>query len=410
MQTQENVFAEENTSGAYQPSEKRMRLNMGPQHPSTHGVLQVVLDLEGEVVVRCDPVPGYLHRGTEKLAEAKHFNQIIPLTDRLDYLSPFNNNVAYVYAVEKLLGVEVPERAEWIRLILMELQRISSHLVWFGTHVMDIGAITAFLYAMREREMILDIFEMCSGARLTVSYCRVGGLLADVPSGFVERVEAFVKHFPEAFKEYDKLVTNNPIFRDRTIDVGIVTKEDAIDYGFTGPCLRGSGVDWDLRKREPYSFYDQTDFSIPVTTRGDCYDRYLVRMEEMLQSCRIIEQAIKRFKQLKPGPIKADDPKISLPPKELAMSQAEAMQRHFYQVIHGFPAPVGEAYGKIEGSKGEIGFYIISDGSSHPYRMKIRAPSYVNLQLLPLMTEGRMVADVIACIGTIDIVLGEVDR
>lgn len=403
---QETIFATD-SNGAYQQSEKRMRLNMGPQHPSTHGVLQVVLDLEGEVVVRCDPVPGYLHRGTEKLAENKHYNQIIPLTDRLDYLSPFNNNVAYVYAVEKLLGIKVPDRAEWIRLILMELQRISSHLVWLGTHVMDIGAVTAFLYAMREREMILDIFEMCSGARLTVSYCRVGGLLADTPPGFEERVEEFVKRFPVAWQEYNKLVTKNPIFVDRTVDVGVITADDAIDFGLTGPSLRGSGVAWDVRKKEPYSFYDLLDFEIPVGTRGDCYDRYLVRMEEMLQSCRIVEQALK---YLKAGPVKAEDPKISLPPKELAMSTAEAMQRHFYQVIHGFPTPVGEAYGKIEGSKGELGFYIISDGSSHPYRMKIRAPSYVNLQTLPLMTEGRMVADVITCIGTIDIVLGEVDR
>lgn len=403
---QETIFAND-SAGAYQQSEKRMRLNMGPQHPSTHGVLQVALDLEGEIVVRCDPVPGYLHRGTEKLAENKHYNQIIPLTDRLDYLSPFNNNVAFVYAVEKLLGIQVPERAEWVRLILMELQRISSHLVWFGTHVMDIGAITAFLYAMREREMILDIFEMCSGARLTVSYCRVGGLLADTPPGFEEKVEEFVKRFPVAWQEYNKLVSKNPIFVDRTVDVGVITAEDAIDLGLTGPSLRGSGVNWDIRKKEPYSYYELLDFDIPVGSRGDCYDRYLLRMEEMLQSCRIVEQALKH---LKAGPVKAADPKVSLPAKELAMSTAEAMQRHFYQVIHGFPTPVGEAYGCIEGSKGELGFYIISDGSSHPYRMKIRAPSYVNLQSLPLMTEGRMVADVITCIGTIDIVLGEVDR
>ena len=393
--------------GDFKHSEKRMRLNLGPSHPSTHGVLQVVLDLEGEVVMRCDPVPGYLHRGTEKLAENKYYNQIIPLTDRLDYLSPFNNNVAFVMAVEKLLGLEIPERAQWLRLILMELQRISSHLVWFGTHVMDIGAITPFLYAMRERETILDIFEMCSGARLTVSYCRVGGLLADTPPGFEEKVNEFIQGFPAHHAEYMKLVAKNPIFMDRTIGVGVITPDDAIDMGLTGPSLRGSGVDWDLRKKEPYNYYPMMDFEVPLGTRGDCYDRFLIRMEEMLQSCRIVEQAMKH---LKPGPIKADDPKVSLPPKELAMSQAEAMQRHFYQVIHGFPTPVGEAYGKIEGSKGELGFYLISDGSSHPYRMKIRAPSYVNLQSLPLMTEGRMVSDVITCIGTIDIVLGEVDR
>lgn len=398
---------EASQEGAYQSSEKRMRLNMGPQHPSTHGVLQVVLDLEGEVVMRCDPVPGYLHRGTEKLAENKYYNQIIPLTDRLDYLSPFNNNVAFVMAVEKLLGLEIPDRAQWLRLILMEFQRLSSHLVWFGTHVMDIGAITAFLYAMRERELILDIFEMCSGARLTVSYCRVGGLLADTPPGFEEKVQEFIDIFPKAWQEYNNLVSKNPIFMDRTIDVGVITGEDAIDMGLTGPSLRGSGVNWDLRKHEPYNYYSLMDFDVPTGTKGDCYDRYLIRMEEMMQSHRIIEQAMKH---LKPGPVKANDPKVSLPPKELAMSQAEAMQRHFYQVIHGFPTPVGEAYGKIEGSKGELGFYLISDGSSHPYRMKIRAPSYVNLQSLPLLTEGRMVSDVITCIGTIDIVLGEVDR
>ncbi len=405
MQETRNETAPDNS--AYTQSERRMRINLGPSHPSTHGVLQVVLDLEGEVVMRCDPVPGYLHRGTEKLAENKYYNQIIPLTDRLDYLSPFNNNVAFVMAVEKLLGLELPERAKWLRLILMELQRIASHLVWFGTHVMDIGAITAFLYAMREREMILDIFEMCSGARLTVSYCRVGGLLADTPAGFEEKVNEFIRIFPKAHAEYMKLVTKNPIFMDRTVDVGIVTGADAIDMGLTGPSLRASGINWDLRKDEPYLYYDMMDFDVPVANNGDCYDRYLLRMEEMLQSCRIVEQAMKH---LKPGPVKADDPKVMLPAKELAMSQAEAMQRHFYQVIHGFPTPVGEVYGRIEGSKGELGFYIISDGSSHPYRMKIRAPSYVNLQSLPLMTEGRMMSDVITCIGTIDIVLGEVDR
>jgi len=404
QETKFGAATEENKSGA-----KRMRLNMGPQHPSTHGVLQIILDLEGETVVRCDPVPGYLHRGSEKLAENKYFQQIIPLTDRLDYLSPFNNNLAYVMAVEKLLGIEdkIPDRAVWLRLILSELQRIASHLIWFGTHVMDIGAITAFLYAMRERELILDIFEMCSGARLTVSYARIGGLMGDTPPGFEEKVLDFVKIFPERHAQYMKLVTKNPIFMDRTVDVGVVTAEDAIDMGFTGPCLRGSGVNYDIRKREPYLTYDQLDFDVPVGTKGDAYDRYLLRMEEMLQSCRIVEQAMKKLPK---GPVKADDPKVTLPAKELAMSQAEAMQRHFYQVIHGFPAPVGECYGKIEASKGELGFYIISDGSSHPYRLKIRAPSFVNLQSLPLMTEGRMVSDVVTCIGTLDIVLGEIDR
>jgi len=391
----------------FQPSERRMRLNMGPQHPSTHGVLQVILDLEGEVIVKCDPVPGYLHRGTEKLAENKHYTQIIPLTDRLDYLAAFNNNVAFCMAVEKLLGLELPARAQWLRVILMELQRIASHLIWFGTHIMDIGAITAFLYSMRERETILDIFEMCCGARLTYSYGRVGGFMADVPAGFEEKVRDFIKIFPERLAEYNKLVTRNPIFMDRTIDIGVITKADAISLGFTGPCLRGSGVDWDLRKREPYLTYDQLDFDIPIGTKGDCYDRYLVRMEEMAQSIRLVEQALDRLPE---GPVRADDPKVVLPPKELAMTTAEAMQRHFYQVIHGFPTPVGEAYGKIEGSKGELGFYIISDGSSQPYRMHIRAPSYVNLQSLPLMAEGRMVADIVAAIGSIDIVLGEVDR
>jgi NADH dehydrogenase I D subunit len=398
----EQIAGEEFHSG------RRMRINIGPQHPSTHGVLQVVLDLEGELVIRCDPVPGYLHRGTEKLAENKHWNQIIPLTDRLDYLSPFNNNLAYCMAVEKLMGIEVPERAVWIRMILSELQRISSHLVWYGTHIMDIGAITAFLYAMREREMILDIFEMISGARLTVSYTRVGGLMADVTEAFVDRVNEFLKVFPNAWKEYDKLVSKNPIFMDRTVGIGVVTGEDAISWGLTGPSLRGSGVAYDIRRKEPYMYYDQVKFDIPVGTTGDSYDRYLVRMEEMMQSYYIIEQCLKKLPAK--GSVRADDPKVVLPPKELSMSQAEAMQRHFYQVIHGAPAPVGEAYDCIEGSKGELGFYIISDGSSHPYRLKIRAPSYVNLQTLPLMTEGRMVADVITCIGTIDIVLGEVDR
>ncbi len=388
--------------------EKRMRLNMGPQHPSTHGVLQVIVDLEGELVVRCDPVPGYLHRGTEKLAENKYYTQIIPLTDRLDYLSPFNNNLAYVMAVEKLLGLEVPPRAQWIRLILSELQRIASHLIWFGTHVMDIGGITPFLYALRDRETILDIFEMCCGARLTVSYCRIGGLMADVPAGFVEKVQDFVKLFQLSIKDYHKMVTKNPIFVGRTVGVGVIAPDDAVSLGLTGPTLRGSGVNLDLRKAEPYLYYDQLDFDVPLGTKGDSYDRYLVRMEEMAQATRLVEQALAKLPEK--GPVKADDPKVMLPPKELSMSRAEEMQRHFYQVIHGFPTPVGEAYASIEGSKGELGFYIISDGSSRPYRMKIRAPSFVNLQALPMMTEGRMLADVITCIGTIDIVLGEVDR
>jgi NADH dehydrogenase I D subunit len=397
------------TGGMNDKGEKRMRLNVGPQHPSTHGVLQVILDLEGETVVRCDPVPGYLHRGTEKLAEGKYYQQIIPLTDRLDYISAFNNNLSYVIAVEKLLGIEdkIPDRCNWIRMILSELQRIASHLLWFGTHVMDIGAITPFLYAMRERELILDIFEMCCGARLTYSYGRIGGLMGEPAPGFEDKVREFISVFPERHAEYMRLVTKNPIFMDRTVDVGVVTPEDAIDMGLTGPCLRGSGVNYDIRKKEPYIYYDRMDFDVALGTKGDCYDRYLVRMEEMLQACRIVEQCMK---YIKPGPVKVDDPKIVLPAKELVMSQAEAMQRHFYQVIHGFPTPVGECYGKIEASKGELGFYIISDGSSHPYRLKIRAPSYVNLQSLPLMTEGRMIADVIACIGTLDIVLGEVDR
>ncbi|WJW66709.1 NADH dehydrogenase (quinone) subunit D [Candidatus Chlorohelix allophototropha] len=388
--------------------DRRMRLSIGPHHPSTHGVLQVIVDLEGETIVRCDPVPGYLHRGTEKLAENKYYSQILPLTDRLDYMSPFNNNLAYTMAVEKLVGVEVPERAQWIRVILSELQRIASHLIWFGTHVMDIGAITPFLWATRDRETIMDIFEMCSGARLTVSYTRIGGLMSDVPPGFNEKVHEFTELFHKALKDYHKVVTKNPIFMSRTQGVGVVTAEEAIQYGFTGPSLRGSGVEWDLRKHEPYMYYDQLDFEIPLGATGDSYDRYLVRMEEMEQSNRIIQQALAKLPSK--GSVKADDPKIVLPDKELSMTRAEEMQRHFYQVIHGFPTPVGECYFGLEGPKGELGFYIISDGSPRPYRLKIRAPSYVNLQALPLMTEGRMIADLITCIGTIDIVLGEVDR
>lgn len=384
-----------------------MLINMGPQHPSTHGVLRLVLELDGEVVVRCVPHIGYLHTGVEKECEAKRYIQVIPMTDRLDYLAPLSNNLAYCLAVEKLLGLEVPERAQVIRVMLAELARIGSHLVWLGTHALDIGAMSVFLYCFREREQLLDLFEAVSGQRMMTSFFRVGGLMADLPSGFEEKVFSFIKEFPKRVDEYEDLLTKNPIWVERTKGIGVLKREDAINLGVTGPTLRASGVPWDLRKSNPYSGYEKYDFQISLGKNGDVYDRYLCRIFEMRESLRIVHQTLDR---LPSGPVMVDDPKLAPPPKHLLKQSMEALIHHFIYWSQGFTPPPGEVYVSIESPKGEYGVYLVSDGSNKPYRVHFRAPSFANLQALPRMVEGRLVADLVAVIGSIDIVLGEIDR
>ncbi len=384
-----------------------MTVNMGPQHPATHGVLRLLLELDGEYIVKTTPIIGHLHRGVEKLAEERTYHQFIPFTDRLDYTAGMNNNLAYVMAVEKLLGIEVPKRAQYIRVALAELQRIAAHLIWLGTHALDIGAMTVLFYTFRERETVINILEHVSGARLTPSYMRVGGLAADVPDNFETLVMDFVEKFPECIDGYETLLTKNPIWLQRTKGIGILSKEDALNYGVTGPVLRGSGVKWDIRKQFPYSSYEDFDFEVPVGTVGDVYDRYLVRLEEMRQSTRIIKQVITNMPS---GEIMADDPKVSLPPKDKVYNDIDALIRHFKIESSGFEVPEGEVFFSAENPKGELGFYLVSDGSNMPARIKIRNPSYYNLAALPKMIEGSLIADVVTVIGSIDIVLGEIDK
>jgi len=388
-----------------------MTLNMGPQHPSTHGVLRVALELDGENVVACKPVIGYLHTGMEKQAEYKTYTQSIPQTDRMDYLSPLSNNLAFCLSVEKLLEIRVPERVEAIRVLLTELTRISAHCVWLGTHAIDIGALTVFWYCFREREKVLSIYDMVAGARMTASYFRVGGLAMDIPAGLLERCEKFVDEMPAHIDEYESLLTKNPIWLSRTRGVAPMSAADAIAWGVTGPVLRASGVDWDLRKKDPYSGYETYDFEVPLGTNGDAYDRFLVRLGEMRQATRIAKQAIARVRELgETGDYRLRDYKYVLPPREEVKTSMEALIHHFKIVAHGFFPPAGEAYRAIEAPKGELGFYFVSDGTPRPWRMKVRSPSFVNLQALPVMVQGKLVADVIAAIGSIDIVLGEIDR
>jgi len=387
--------------------EERVILSMGPQHPSTHGVLRLVLELEGETVVRAMYDIGYLHTGFEKSFESKTYTQGIPLTDRMDYLSPLSNNLGFCLAVEKLLDIEIPPRAQWIRVLLTELTRIQSHLVWLGTHAIDLGAMSVLLYCFREREDILHIFEMVSGQRMMTSYFRIGGLALEPPLGWLKRVEQFVKAFPGHLEEYENLLTKNPIWLRRTVGIGKLTGDEAIAWGLSGPSLRGSGVEWDIRKMEPYSSYDKFDFKVPTRPEGDVYARYLVRLEEMRQSLRIVQQAMEGLPE---GPIRANAPHIVLPDRESMKTSIEALIYHFKIVTEGFHPPVGEVYQTIEAPRGELGFYMVSDGSPKPFRCHVRAPSFANLQALPKMIEGRLIADVVACIGTIDIVLGEVDR
>ena len=384
-----------------------MTINMGPQHPSTHGVLRLILELDGETVVKATPHIGFLHRGVEKLAEYKTYHQFITLTDRLDYLAPLSNNLGYVQAVEKLLNIEAPKRSQYIRMILCELTRIQSHLLWLATQALDIGAMTVFFYCFRERETINNIFEMAAGARMNLSYFRIGGVARDLPDGFVEKVREFVNDFPARLRDYETLLTKNKIWLMRTKNVGVISAEDAINYGLSGPSIRGSGVKWDVRKSEPYSSYDEMDFIIPVGQNGDVYDRYIVRLEEMRQSNEIVRQAMDTIPK---GKFIADLPDVTLPPKENLKKSMEAMIHHFKVVTDGICPPVGEVYSCVEAPKGELGFYIVSDGTKNPYRIKIRPPSFVNLEALPKMVEGCLIADVVAVIGSLDIVLGEIDR
>lgn len=386
---------------------EKMTLNMGPQHPSTHGVLRLVLELDGEIIEKITPHIGYLHRGVEKLSEHRTYHQTIPLTDRLDYLAPMSNNLGYVLAVEKLLGIEVPERAETIRVIMAELTRIKSHLVWLACHALDIGAMTVFLYCFREREVVMDIYEMISGARMTSNYFRVGGLSQDLPEGFEKKVRDFIDAFEANVDTYEGLLTKNTIWLQRTVGNGVISAEDAIDAGITGPALRGSGVDWDLRRDNPYSGYEKYNFQVPVGEKCDTFDRYKVRLVELRESAKIVRQALD---SLKPGPILADLPQVCYPPKEAVYNTIEGLIHHFKIASEGFPVPEGEVYQGIEAPKGELGYYVVSDGGNHPYRMRIRPPSFVNLSAIEKMSKGSMVADLVAVIGTLDIVLGEIDR
>ena len=386
---------------------RTLTLNMGPQHPSTHGVLRLILELDGETVVRVTPDIGYLHTGIEKSCEDKTYHQALTLTDRIDYLCPLTNNLCYVLAVEKLLGLEPPPRAVWTRVLLNELTRIASHLVWLGTHAIDIGAMSVFLYCFREREEILKIFELVSGQRMMTSYFRVGGLAVEPPPEMLPWIKKFMSYFPDRVDEYEELLTRNPIWMGRTRGVGLLTKEDALDLGASGPTARASGVDWDLRRDLPYSGYDQFRFDVPVRHEGDVYARYLVRVAEIRESIKIVHQAMDGMPE---GPVRAELKGVVLPEREKMKTEMEALIYHFKIVTEGFLVPVGEVYQAVESPRGEMGYYVVSDGTSHPYRVKVRSPSFANLQALPKIAEGRMIADLVACIGSIDIVLGEIDR
>jgi NADH-quinone oxidoreductase subunit D len=397
-----------NPTPVLEPGQDRtMILNMGPQHPSTHGVLRVLLEIDGETVVRLMPDIGYLHTGIEKTCEAKFYQQVVPLTDRIDYLCPMTNNLCYVLAVEKLLGLEIPPKAQWLRVLLNELTRINSHLVWLGTHALDIGAMTVFLYCFREREEILRIFEMVSGQRMMTSYFRVGGIALEPPLGFFDRVRDFAGYFPDKVDEYENLLTGNPIWMMRTKGVARISAEDAMALGATGPTLRGSGVDIDLRRDMPYSSYEKFQFKVPVSQEGDVFARYMCRVQELRESIGIVRQALDGMPE---GPIKADAPGVVLPDREKMKTQMESLIYHFKIITEGFAVPAGEVYQAVESPRGEMGYYIVSDGTAKPYRVHVRSACLANLQTLSKMCEGHLIADVVAAIGSIDIVLGEIDR
>ncbi|MEW5745430.1 MAG: NADH dehydrogenase (quinone) subunit D [Nitrospirota bacterium] len=394
-----------------EPKEQELTISMGPQHPATHGVLRLVLELEGETVLKCTPHIGYLHRGVEKLAEDRTYTAALPLTDRLDYISSMANNVGYCLAVEKLLAIEVPERAKCLRTIMCEMARISSHIIWLGTHALDIGAMTVFLYSFREREVLIDLFEMTIGARLTVSYPRIGGVRCDVSDEFLERLHAFTEQFPSRIEEYETLLDQNRIWLQRTKGIGVISAEEAVNWGLTGATLRGSGVDYDVRKYAPYDAYGEVEFEVPVGRNGDVYDRYRCRMEELRQSNRIIRQCLVKLPQ---GPILAENaPELDMSAEGHAKLAPDMSAEHAFISLSGEQevlVPEGEIYAATEVPKGELGFYIVSDGSGRSYRMRVRAPSFVHASVLPKLCEGHLVADVVANIGTIDIVLGECDR
>lgn len=387
--------------------DRTMVLNMGPQHPSTHGVLRLILEIDGETIIRIVPDIGYLHTGIEKTYEAKFYQQCIPLADRMDYLAPFSNELGFCLAVEKLLGLDIPKRAQWMRVLLTELTRINSHLVWLGTHAMDIGAMTVFLYCFREREELLKIFEAIGGQRMFTSYFRVGGLAMEAPIGWFERVKKFLVTFQEKVDEYEGLLSANPIWLNRTKGVAKISAENIIALGGSGPILRASGVDFDLRRDMPYSGYENFKFNVPTHQDGDVWARYVVRVAELRESQKICMQALEGMPE---GAIKADAPKIVLPDRENMKTQMESLIYHFKIVTEGFTVPAGEVYQAIESPRGEIGFYVVSDGTPKPYRVHVRAPSFANLSLVPAMCEGNLIADVVAAVGSIDIVLGDVDR
>jgi len=382
-------------------------LNMGPQHPSTHGVLRLLLELDGEVVVNCIPDIGFLHTGVEKNMEAKTYEKAEVMTDRLDYLNTVGNNLVYCLAIEKLCELDVPPRAQAIRVILAELKRISSHLIWLGTHALDLAAMSVFLYCFRERESILDILELVSGQRMMTTYIRPGGLWRDVPAEFEDAVRNFIKVFPARIDEYERLLTKNPLFMDRTKKIGILTPEDALHWGITGPMLRASGIAHDLRKAQPYSGYEQYEFDIPTRAEGDTYARYLVRIEEMRQALRIVQQALDK---LPFGPVRSNNRKYVPPPRSEIGVSMEALIHHFKLWTEGFSPPEGSVYVAVESPRGELGVYLESDGGPKPYRVHWRTPSFTNLQVLPLISRGHLVADLVALIGTVDIILGDVDR
>jgi NADH-quinone oxidoreductase subunit D len=386
---------------------EHMLINIGPQHPATHGVLRLVLELDGETVVRCIPHIGYLHSSFEKLGEYRDWNQVVPLTDRMDYLAPLIYNCCYAMAVEKLMGIEVTERCKVVRVICMELDRIFSHLLWLGTTAIDLGAFTVFLYTFQERERIYDLHESFTGARITTSSTRIGGMMADLPPGWMEQLQKFLDTFPRTLDEVETLLTNNSIWIGRTQGVGVISADDAVNFGLSGANLRASGVDYDVRKDRPYYDYETYDFTVPVGEHGDIYDRYLCRMEEMRQSVSLLRQAIQR---LPGGSINVDDPRVILPTKTAAMNDMESMIHHFKIVMEGVRAPVGESWFSVESSKGELGMYVVSDGGSKPVRWRVRGPSFINIAALPYMVEGALLSDVIAVNASLDIVLGEIDR
>ncbi len=387
---------------------KTMVLNMGPQHPSTHGVLRIALELDGETVVKAVPDLGYLHTGIEKSCEDKTYSQAITLTDRMDYLNPLGNNLVYCLAVEKLLGLEVPKRAQYVRVMLVELQRISSHLVWLGTHAIDLGAMSVFLYCFREREEILKIFELFAGQRMMTSYFRIGGLALEPPAGWRAAIDKFLKMMPSRVDDYETLLTKNRIWMGRTQGIGYISTEDAVALSMTGPTLRASGLAYDNRRMFPYSSYEEFEFDVPTRTDSDCFGRYMVRVAEMRESLKIVRQAFDKIADQ--GPIRSEAPGIVPPAREKMKTEMEALIYHFKIFTEGFAPPPGEAFVAVESPRGELGCFVASDGSAKPLRVHFRSPSFINLQALPKLTEGQLISDVVACIGTIDIVLGEVDR